>query len=144
MKNKYIYIYICIPVCVCEINTQAWNTHIHRKQKYSYTAYAYSYTEIKNYRLYINSMYITTYKHTQKYWKICQWHTTLGSPVLALEGLFWSNLGSTISLTEELLCFIKISFYFNCWVSRMALESALESVGGVMGANDSLFTGSSI
>ena len=76
-------------------------------------------------------MYITPHTYTHKNTEKHARHTTLGPPVQVLEGLFWGNLASMISLIEELLCFTKSSFYFNHGVSKMALE-------GVRGGGDEL------
>lgn len=68
-------------------------------------------------------MYITPHTYTQKNTeKHASNMLTLGPPVQVLEGLFWGNLRSMISLIEELLCFTKSSFFFNHGVSKMALE----------------------
>ena len=61
-------------------------------------------------------MYITphTYTHTNT-----EKHVSniphRGPPGKVLQGLFWGNLGSVISLIKEPLCFIESSFLLHSW-----------------------------
>ena len=79
-------------------------------------------------------MYITPHTHTHTHTNT-EKHVSntphRGPPGQVLQGLFWGNLGSVISLIKEPLCFIKSSFYFSRGVSKMDLE-------GVRGGGDEL------